>query len=108
MPGKTETEIRRMMQEFDHQISKMNSEVITEIAGDIKKTDFLQLANAISILRAKYLRDILTMAHADKENLNHQLCSDVRATRIAYEEAIESFNQLKHALERGYFNLIED
>ena len=44
MSGEREIEIRRMMQQFGHQISEMNSTAITEIAGDIKKSDFLDLA----------------------------------------------------------------
>ena len=102
-----EIEVRRMMQQFEHQISDMNSAEITKIAGDIKKSDFLDLARSISTLRANYLRDVLQIARADDENLTIQLCLETRKARIAYEEAVESFDQLKHALQRGYFNLVE-
>lgn len=106
MAGEKEIEIRRMMQNFEHQIAEMNSTAISEIAGDIKESDFLQLAQSISILRAKYLKEALMIAHADKDNLTHKLCEEVKSSRQAYEEAIKSFDQLKHALQRGYFNLI--
>lgn len=96
------------MQQFDHQISEMNSSAITHIAGDIKKTDFLDLAQSISILRARYLKDVLQLAHADKNQLTSKLCDEVRAARVAYEEAINGFDQMKHALQRGYFNLLDD
>ena len=108
MAGEREIEIRRMMQHFEHQIAEMNSEAISKIAGDIKQSDFLGLAQAISILRAQYLKDVMQIAHADKENLNHNICEQVKLSRIAYEEAVKSFDHLKHALQRGYFNLIED
>jgi hypothetical protein len=108
MSGESEIEIRRMMQQFEHEISEMNSAAITEIAGDIKRSDFLELAQSISVLRAKYLRDVLMFAHADKDNLTYKLCHEVKEAREAYQEAIESFDQLKHALQRGYFNLVED
>ena len=108
MSGEREIEIRRMMQQFSHQITEMNSSYITEIAGDIKKSDFLDLARSISILRAKYLRDVLQVAHADETHLTNKLCHEVKEAREAYQEAIESFDQLKHALERGYFNLIDE
>lgn len=108
MPGDKEIEIRRMMQQFEHQISEMNSSEITNRAGDIRKSDFLNLAKSISILRANYLKDVLLIARADEEHLTIQLCLETRKARIAYEEAVESFDQLKHALQRGYFNLVED
>ena len=108
MSGEREIEIRRMMQSFEHQIAQMNSQAITEIAGDIKKSDFLELANSISILRAKYLKDVLTIARADENQLTNKLCYETREAREAYLEAIESFEQLKHALQRGYCNLVDD
>ena len=86
----------------------MNSSAITEVAGDIKQSDFLALAQSIAILRAKYLKNVLMIAHSDEEHLTTSLCEDVRKYRQAYAEAIEGFDQLKHALQRGYFNLIED
>ena len=107
MSGEKEIQIRRMMQRFEHQISEMNSTSITEIAGDIRQSDFLELANSISILRAYYLKDVLKLAHADAEQLTG-LCVEVKKAREAYEEAIQSFEQLKHALQRGYFNLLEE
>jgi molybdenum cofactor biosynthesis enzyme len=108
MSGEKEIEIRRLMQQFEHQISQMNSTAITDIAGDIKKSDFLKLARAIAILRARYLKQVLFMAHADESDLNEELCEMAQKKRHAYIEAIEGFDQLKHALQRGYFNLIDD
>lgn len=108
MSDDKEIQIKRMMQQFEHQISEMNSKSITEIAGDIKQSDFIDLAKSIAVLRARYLKDVLQMAHADGSLLTNNLCQEVRGTREAYLEAIESFEQLKHALQRGYFNLVED
>ena len=105
MSDEQDAVVRRMMQQFEHEISEMNSSAITEIAGDISEEDFLNLARSISILRAKYLKDVLGMARADPEALDRKLCYEVRQARLAYEEAVESFDQLKHALQRGYFNL---
>lgn len=108
MSGEKEIQIKRMMQQFDHEISELNSTAISEIAGDIHKSDFLQLARAVSIIRAKYLKQVMAIARAEDASLSFQLCLETRKKRIAYEEVIESFDQLKHALERGYFNLVED
>lgn len=108
MSGEKEIEIRRLMQQFEHQISQMNSVAITEIAGDIKKSDFLKLAKAIAVLRAIYLKQVLAIAHASSTELSSELCEQAKNRRKAYLEAIEGFDQLKHALQRGYFNLVED
>ena len=108
MSGEKEIEIRRMMQQFEHQISEMNSQQISLRAGDITQADFLSLAKAISILRAKYLKGVLGLARAEEDKLTINLCLETRKARIAYEEAVESFDQLKHALQRGYFNLIDE
>jgi hypothetical protein len=50
----------------------------------------------------------LHIARVDEEKLTLQLCLEARKSRIAYEEVMESFEQLKHALQRGYFNLVDD
>jgi hypothetical protein len=108
MAGENEIEIRRLMQQFEHQISLMNSSAISEIAGDIRKEDFLHLAQSIAVLRARYLKYVLQMAHADESSLDTQLCEEAKKWRNAYLEAIEGFDQLKHALQRGYFNLVDE
>ncbi len=108
MSAEKEIEIKRMMQQFDHEISELNSTAITDLAGDIRKSDFLNLAKAVSIIRAKYLKQVLVIARTEDEQLSFNLCLETRKMRIAYEEVIESFDQLKHALERGYFNLVDD
>ena len=108
MVGEREIEIRRLMQQFEHQITQMNSTAITEIAGDIKKSDFLKLARAIAILRATYLKHLLQMARAAESELDTRLSEEAKQWRNAYLEAIEGFDQLKHALQRGYFNLVDD
>ncbi len=108
MSGEREIEIRRIMQSFEHEISEMNSSAISEIAGDIRKSDFIDLAKSISILRAHYLKEVLQLSHEQPEQLTSKLPNEVRQAREAYQEAIESFDQLKHALQRGYFNLVHD
>ena len=108
MSGEKEIEIRRLMQQIEHQVQEMNSVAITAIAGDIKKSDFLKLAKAIALLRASYLKQVLAIAHSSEPELSSGLCEEARKKREAYIEAIEGFDQLKHALQRGYFNLIDD
>ncbi len=108
MSGENEIEIRRLMQQIQHELTELNSSTITQIAGDIKRSDFMDLARSISILRARYLKSVLDIAHADESHLTNKLCHDVSEARQAFEEAVTAFDQLKHALQRGYFNLIDD
>jgi len=108
MSGEKEIAIKRMMQKFDHEIGELNSSAITELAGDIRQSDFLHLAKAVAVIRAKYLKQVLAIARAEEDQLSFNLCLETRKMRIAYEEVIESFDQLKHALERGYFNLVDE
>ena len=108
MSGEREIEVRRLMQQIEHDLSELNSTTISKIAGDIKRSDFTDLAGSIAVLRAKYLQNVLMIAHADEDQLTNKLCYEVKEARQAYEEAITAFDQLKHALQRGYFNLIDD
>jgi hypothetical protein len=108
MGGEREIEVTRLMQQIEHELKDLNSRAISEIAGDIKRSDFLDLAQSIAVLRAKYLQNVLNIAHADESHLTTKLCNEVKESREAYDEAITAFDQLKHALQRGYFNLVDD
>ena len=39
------------------------------------------------------MKDILKMARSGKEDIGVALCEEVKKTRLAYEEAVESFDQ---------------
>ena len=55
MSDEHEMQVRRLMQQLEHQFVEINKRNISEIAGDIKEEDFTRLAQAISICRANYL-----------------------------------------------------
>lgn len=98
---------RRIMQGIEHRIPNMNNKAIAEIVGEIHEADFETLAETIAIMRAQYLKKVVALARLDKSKLNVNAYAEVRKLKLAFEESIESFNQLKHALERGHFKLAE-
>ena len=102
-----ELQVRRMLQQFEHQVVEMNKRNIDQITGTVKQQDFVQLAESISVLRAQYLRSVLQLAHTASDSVNDASCLEMRNHRLAYNEAMEGFNELKHALERGYFSLTD-
>ena len=108
MSDEHEMQVRRLMQQLEHQFVEINKRNISEIAGDIKEEDFTRLAQAISICRANYLKEVLQMANTDDGSLCGRLSKQVRDHRLLYEEAMQGFAALRHALERGYVILKTD
>lgn len=105
MSGEIELQVRRLLQQLEHQFVEINKRNIGEIVGEITQSDFSKLAEAISLCRANYLKEVLQMAGTDDGSLSKRLSEQVRDQRLLYEEAMEGFAALRHALERGYFNL---
>ncbi len=102
MSDEHEMQVRRLMQQLEHQFVKINKRNISEISGDIREEDFTRLAEAISLCRANYLKEVLQMANTDDGSLCERLSKQVRVQRLLYEEAMQGFAALRHALERGY------
>lgn len=98
--------IRRMFQEIEHSIKVINREKITEITGDVSKQAFINVANTTARLRARYLARVIELESTD--DLKPADISTLRGTRLMYEEALEGFSALQHALGRGYFSLTDD
>ena len=97
--------IRRLMQQLEYQFVEINKRNINEIAGEITERDFTKLAEAISICRANYLKEVLQIANNEDGTLCARLSQQVRDRRLLYEEALQGFDALRHALGRGYFRL---
>lgn len=97
--------IRRMFQEFEHSIKAINRETISEITGDVSKQAFINVASTTARFRARYLAKVIELESAD--DIKPVDISTLRGSRLMYEEALEGFNALQHALVRGYFNLTD-
>ena len=98
--------IRRLFQEIEHTIKDINREKITEITGDVSKQAFINVANTTARLRAHYLAKVIELESTD--DIKPADISTLRGTRLMYEEALEGFSALQHALGRGYFSLTDD
>ena len=95
-----------MFQEIEHSIKVINREKISEITGDVSKQAFINVANTTARLRARYLAKVIELESTD--DLNPADISTLRGTRLMYEEALEGFSALQHALDRNYFSLTDD
>jgi len=105
MNQEREMQVRRMLHRFEHKIIEINKRNIREITGEIGEEDFLRLVEAISICRAHYLKEALSMATSKDGKLKIELSEELLEKRNAYQEAMRGFKALKQALQRGYFVL---
>ncbi|MEM7543207.1 MAG: hypothetical protein AAF384_16710 [Pseudomonadota bacterium] len=94
----------RLHHEMQHKIVEINRVHITEIAGDIKRGNFMECAELVARLRGEYLAAVLRLA-GDKSATSAQAALRLRDLREAYTEAREGFSAVEHALKRGYFDL---
>jgi len=108
MTHQKEIQVRKIMHKIEHKIPEMNNKAISEIAGDIYQADFELLAESIAIMRAQYLKKVVDLARTEQSQLSASSFNEVRDYKLAFEEAIDSFNQLKRALQRGHFNLADE
>ena len=108
MNEEREVQVRRMLQGFEHKIVEINKRNIREITGEIGEHDFLLLAEAISVCRARYLKEVLSMTSPRNGGPKIELSDRLLEKRNAYQEAMRGFNALKHALQRGYFVLKDE
>lgn len=94
----------RVFQEFEQSIRELNCRHIRAATGGIQKQHFLRAAENVARLRASYLNAVLRLETASEPPPPEQ--SDaLRQLRMAYEEALQGFAALRHALKRGYFEL---
>lgn len=106
MSDEAEIKVRRLMQQLEHRFIEINKRNIGDIAGEIREKDFMKLAEVISVCRANYLKEVLQMANSEDGTLSARLSEQVHKQRLLYEEAMQGFDALRHALERGYFSLV--
>ncbi|MBF0266292.1 MAG: hypothetical protein HQL46_13590 [Gammaproteobacteria bacterium] len=107
MTHSKETQVRKVMYKIEHKIPDMNNKAISEITGEIYQADFELLAESIAIMRAQYLKKVVDIAREDQSKLSASSFNEARECKLAFQEAIESFNQLKRALHRGHFTLAD-
>jgi hypothetical protein len=94
----------RLWQEFEQSIRELNRRYIRAATGGVRKQHFLRAAENVARLRARYLNAVLRLEAAAEAPPLPDL-EKVRQLREAYEEALQGFEALRHAHERGYFEL---
>ena len=102
-----EAQVRRVLQRIDHEITETNRRKFDEHVGEVHHADFLRLAEAVATLRVEYLKTMLTADGAGTLQDHAAWAKKLQAHRLAYSEAMSGFNELRHALERGYFTLLD-
>ncbi len=98
--------IRRMFQELEHNIKSVNRDKISEITGEVTRDAFDRVVSTTARLRARYLAKVIELEST--EDIKPSDISSLRGSRLMFEEALEGFSALRHALCQGYFDLTED
>ncbi|PCI08426.1 MAG: hypothetical protein COB77_02295 [Gammaproteobacteria bacterium] len=101
-----DAQVRRLFQEIEHEIKMINREKISGITGTVSRKAFIDVASTTAKLRACYLAKVIELESSD--DLKPSEISTLRGTRLMYEEALEGFSALQHALKRGYFDLTDN
>ncbi len=100
---------QRLFQDFERMITAFNTANISAATGGVSVREFLEVARIVSLLRARYLQRVVELAKVDTlKDLDDAQLTQIRHDREAYEEALQGFGALRHALMREYFKLTED
>jgi len=94
----------RLSQEFEQAIRELNNRHIRAATGGVRKDHFLRAAENVARLRAGYLNAVLRL-ETSPETPPPERFTELRELRGAFEEALQGFAALRHALKRGYFDL---
>ena len=97
--------VRRLFQEIEHNIKIINREKISDITGEVSRQAFNSVIATTARLRARYLAKVIELETTD--DISREEMESLRHSRQMYEEAMEGFSALQHALGRGYFTLAD-
>jgi len=98
-----EIDSRRLHHELEHAIKEINKEQISIAAGVLKREDFIQVAQMVACLRARYISNILELAKRSGPTcIDTESALELKSLREAYQEALTGFDALEHALKREY------
>lgn len=107
MNNDLEAQVRRTLQRFEHDITETNRRHFEANVGSVQHADFLRVAEVIAELRAQYIKAVLKVSAEAPLAEQAGWAKTLHAYRLAYEESLAGFNELRHALERGYFTIQE-
>lgn len=87
-------------------ISEANREIIGPMIPDITEQTVVNFARAVAHLRGRYLQAAFKISNfSEGEAPSDNEVQNLRKYRDIFEEARKAFEELNHALERGYFQL---
>jgi hypothetical protein len=99
---------RRFLDELEHGIRMVNREIIHEKIPQITKDYFLKFAVMTSRVRADYLGAAFELVEAGSSVPSEDVVASLKGKRERYEEAVEAFEALKRAIERGYVDVASE
>ncbi|PIW29473.1 MAG: hypothetical protein COW30_04980 [Rhodospirillales bacterium CG15_BIG_FIL_POST_REV_8_21_14_020_66_15] len=104
-----EDELRRQqqfMRKAEMLISQANCEIIGPLIPDINEERVINFARAVAHLRGRYLQAAFNISNvADGEAPSDAEITNLRKYRDIYEEAKKAYEELTHAIERGYIRI---
>ncbi len=101
-----EQEHRRLHNELEQAITRINREQISAVMGVITRESFINVVKMVACLRARYLYTVLQLGgKCHSECIPTEDAMVLKQLHEAYAEAMEGYAALEHALERGYMTL---
>lgn len=89
-------------------ISQANREIISPMIPKIDEDRVINFARAVAHLRGRYLQAAFNISNvADGEAPSDAEITNLRKYRDIYEEARKAYEELTHAIERGYIHIAE-
>ena len=106
-----EENLRRQQQflrKAESLISQSNREIIGPMIPEINEARVINFARAVAHLRGRYLQAAFNISNvADGEAPSDAEITNLRKYRDIYEEARKAYEELTHAIERGYIHISE-
>lgn len=96
---------RRFLDEVENGIRMVNRELLHEGIPDITQDRFLKFAVMVSRLRASYLAAAFELVDAGAHIPDDTVIAQLRSKREKYDEAVQAFDALRRAIERGYVDV---
>ena len=105
-------EVRRQQQflrKAEMLISQANREIIAPLIPDITEARVINFARAVAHLRGRYLQAAFNITNvADGQAPSDAEITNLRKYRDIYEEAKKAYEELTHAIERGYIHISDE
>ncbi len=99
---------RRFLDEVENGIRMVNREIIHEKIPQITKDRFLKFAVLVSRLRGEYLGAAFDLVEAGAHIPADTVVQSLKAKREKFEEALNAFESLHRAIERGYVDVAKN